>query len=407
LVPCIGSSGMLHNGGLASYPLQVKSLRRSETQLAHLKATSVSARRTIYEIGVNRGPESWVVRRSFCQLQRCHRSLVYAGFKTRVPFPAEENLCQKLGKKLGRNSSWLVWKAEQLHCLHVYLSTLLKDSAIAESAAIQEILSRESEPSGTSMKTTLESRETSVHPVPGEEDSRSQPSEDPGDRSGKGSRWLQMFRPPERMVVLPFEGLSSAVSRLRSLNNGESLCMADFLDFCKSFVEILASMGASMKLGRVDFENNIHKASAWLNRDPEAHKTLKGFLEAEQATGIHRPGGLLKDPSGAISILWIRRTLDFVTAIFEEHLRSGMALAHSAKKAYTKTLEPCHGRLLRSTFLVTLGRVPSFKTLASASGILEAELRQQLQSLCELLRPLCDSMLALSVELDMEDNRRV
>ena len=45
--------------------------------------------------------------------------------------------------------------------------------------------------------------------------------------------------------------------------------------------------------------------------------SLRELLETERATGIHKPGAVLHDPSGAIALLWMRRTLQFLGRCFQ------------------------------------------------------------------------------------------
>ena len=49
--------------------------------------------------------------------------------------------------------------------------------------------------------------------------------------------------------------------------------------------------------------------TAWVKLGQPA--TLRALLRAELGTNIHKPGGVLKDPSAAIALVWARRSLAF------------------------------------------------------------------------------------------------
>jgi hypothetical protein len=49
--------------------------------------------------------------------------------------------------------------------------------------------------------------------------------------------------------------------------------------------------------------------TAWAKLGQPA--TLRALLRAELGTNIHQPGGVLKDPSAAIALVWARRSLAF------------------------------------------------------------------------------------------------
>ena len=55
--------------------------------------------------------------------------------------------------------------------------------------------------------------------------------------------------------------------------------------------------------------SQYEKLEASYQRTPAHHrKTVSELLELEKARGVHQPGHL-KDPSGAVALLWIRRSL--------------------------------------------------------------------------------------------------
>ena len=67
------------------------------------------------------------------------------------------------------------------------------------------------------------------------------------------------------------------------------------------------------------------------------------------ASGIHRPNGLLCDPSAAIALLWMRRTLQFLSRCLRGLLDRDANMTDVAAYAYRVELEPFHGWLLKNS----------------------------------------------------------
>jgi hypothetical protein len=85
-------------------------------------------------------------------------------------------------------------------------------------------------------------------------------------------------------------------------------------------------------------------------------------LEGEKETGIHKPGGIIKDPSSAAGLLWIRRSLAYQLAIFEALTTEGnedMTLTQATQIAYDKELLQYHAWMLKAVFGRVIASVPS------------------------------------------------
>ena len=89
------------------------------------------------------------------------------------------------------------------------------------------------------------------------------------------------------------------------------------LDAVEKFCLFGRMFGPLMAIGVRNDEVNVRKArEAWSRHEAAApHGTAREVLEAEKASGVHRAGGVLADPSAAISLLWMRRSLQFLAAI--------------------------------------------------------------------------------------------
>ena len=75
--------------------------------------------------------------------------------------------------------------------------------------------------------------------------------------------------------------------------------------------------------------------------------SLRGLLQTESASGIHKAGGVLADPSAAIALLWMRRSLQFLVHLLHELCEPGTSVAAAMRAAYDAHLEPYHGWVLK------------------------------------------------------------
>ena len=144
------------------------------------------------------------------------------------------------------------------------------------------------------------------------------------------------------------------------------------------------------------------------------------------AQGLHACGSgdavALADPSAAIALLWLRRSLAFSLAFFRQ-LHAGMArlmrgeqqdvdTVEAFKSAYGDELQPYHKWLLRQTFHLTISQAPSYTELAYAAGpglgdaerdqVLHEEIEALLRAGEQLVKALADAF----EELELEDVRR-
>lgn len=117
--------------------------------------------------------------------------------------------------------------------------------------------------------------------------------------------------------------------------------------------------------------------------------TLLGLLESEVQAGMHRPGGrgeprVLKDPSAAIALVWVRRSLAFQTSLLGTLAEDrASTLAAVAGEAYKSHLERYHTWILKSTFRMGLSAMPSraeFLHRLTAGGLRGEALSEALPS---------------------------
>ena len=180
-----------------------------------------------------------------------------------------------------------------------------------------------------------------------------------------------------------------------------------------------AAFGPLLSLGVKNDETNTEKVRrAW--RELEAAEpsrrltSLRELLEAERASGIHRAGGVLADPSAAIALVWLRRSLAFQNAVFAGMVddRAGL-VSNLARDAYQTHLEHFHNFWLKNTFRAGLSAMPKRDDFVQRlSPNMTGEEREQrvyaeMAELVEIQQRVCAACSKLMIDLDLEDLRRV
>lgn len=169
-----------------------------------------------------------------------------------------------------------------------------------------------------------------------------------------------------------------------------------------------------------DLRGNIAKAEAFYKPVAHCEQSMEAVLRLEKAGGVHDYGprglSLLRDPSCAMGLLWIRRSLQFQHGLFQALLRDVDA-AVAAQAAYEHTLQPYHGWALRQIYGVAVkSATPSNREWLARLGGFPVEhfgaaeeeaTRRDLQELLTVWGPLIQRWRDMYAELDLEDQRRV
>lgn len=238
-----------------------------------------------------------------------------------------------------------------------------------------------------------------------------------GGESGGSESLLVHVTQAWRKVLVVGEGGGEGIET-ETAGGTPELSMGALLEGFKIQLRLLETFGSLMNPIIKNEEVNLQKVnSAWvsLGRPP----TLRGLLEGEKARGIHGRNGVLKDPSGAMALLWMRRMLQFTVAFFEAICHAPApsggngALTPLARTAYAATLEQFHGWLLKIGFKVGLKGLPKrdefFRKLAPGAADHERHVRcvEDMRECSAVQRKVVDAMLSLFRELDLEDKRKV
>ena len=141
------------------------------------------------------------------------------------------------------------------------------------------------------------------------------------------------------------------------------LTVVELLEAFRVTTSIMELFGSLMAPAVKNDQANLEKVrQAWQKHGQPS--TLRGLLQAEIDAKIHKPGGNLKDPSAAIALVWVRRSLAFQAGMLKglEQNRS-TTLSAAASEAYKRHLEPHHNFILRNTFRIGLNAMPTKEEL--------------------------------------------
>jgi hypothetical protein len=185
---------------------------------------------------------------------------------------------------------------------------------------------------------------------------------------------------------------------------------------CRAHLELMRAGGSALCLVAKDLESNLQKVEALYKQSPKECKTLTSLLEMERNSNLHN-GNILQDPSAAIGLLWIRRSLSFQSHLFQSLTSSdGLSPKESAYEAYNEHLSPYHGWMLRTVFPASLSQMPHREVFLSKFGEVDVEeldhmmvhkICKKLMALVTTLEPLLMYWKNSFLKLNLEDERRV
>ena len=201
--------------------------------------------------------------------------------------------------------------------------------------------------------------------------------------------------------------------------------LPSLLKACHRFEKAMVAVGQSV--AAKDLRNNIAKTEAFYHQlqKQEHHKhihDMRTVLALEKEQGIHRYGpnglSLLVDPSCAMGLLWIRRSIAFQFRFFQKLLDAPqLDSKNAALLAYQETLQAYHGWALQKMYVLAVKSAtpPRREVLARFGGFelpqfgaeQEEAVVRDMWELLALWEPLIARWQDIFRELDLEDQRRV
>lgn len=211
--------------------------------------------------------------------------------------------------------------------------------------------------------------------------------------------------------------LDASLHAFKDVLKGGDLDVAKLLEAIRAHLALMRSGGAALKLVARDLESNLNKAENLFRTLPDRdRRSLEVLLHSEKQEGVHF-GNELDNKSGAMGLLWIRRSLEFQRNFYLALIPpNGRHPKDSAVTAYERVLSPYHGWLLRSIFPASLSQMPSRDVfIARFAGIeledlsqeIESQVIRKLRSLVLTWEPLLVKWKDIFERLDLEDVRQV
>lgn len=190
-----------------------------------------------------------------------------------------------------------------------------------------------------------------------------------------------------------------------------------FMASCTEFSKLLGRMGSFARLLTREVRGNVSKINGTYSNNPGVYRSARALLEGEKNNGMHKEGGVLADPSGAMGMLWARRGLLFWATAFEGLAESEEAAGPDAEPssvpvkkvagaAYDEVLRQFNGWMTRSSFSMAINHMPDWNTLNSNLGPSREEVAADMRAWAAVTRDVVDRLKALHTEYDLEDTRK-
>jgi Glycolipid transfer protein (GLTP) len=189
-------------------------------------------------------------------------------------------------------------------------------------------------------------------------------------------------------VLVPSSSPSSS-SKVSS-SSSRTIDVSRLLRAAEHYTSEMRRIG--QKQSASDMEKNIRKArDLWELAPHSVQHDMRQLLEHEKAKGIHSPHGHIVDPSGAVGLLWIRRSLSYQHRMFDLVLNHCASPPDAALQAYRHELQPYHGWALQklygiamtsmtpSTTRELLAKVGGYETVSSSNSKKDTKKHQQQQ----------------------------
>jgi Glycolipid transfer protein (GLTP) len=182
------------------------------------------------------------------------------------------------------------------------------------------------------------------------------------------------------------------------------------------------SYAVGMTLGQKDIVQNLHKMEvavhAWLDSH-DASPTLHDLLQYESDLGLHPALPRLKDRTGSMGLLWVRRQLQYQTAIFHNIQSVPSPRFPSSKDAvmaaYHQVYDPYHGWAVQKIFDYSFQAAPDAPEiyacmnphLKGSPEMIQQEAMRQVASYVAVADPLLSDLAGLFAHHNMNDPTKV
>lgn len=205
--------------------------------------------------------------------------------------------------------------------------------------------------------------------------------------------------------------MSGRIDTIKVGDNGE-IDIESFLDamegnVSRAYVVVFGGEGLIQGQLTGDLENNLKKVRRHFEKNKE-NTTFDKLAEFEVKT-YGKAHLLATKDVGVKGILWLTRTLNFITTLVEGLVNhNGKHPTEVAKETYAKTLQPFHGFLASTTFSTALGWTSDSETLLKLFGFKsEEEFKKEALIFLTKMKPLIEKNFAVLDKYDVHFTYKV
>ena len=140
--------------------------------------------------------------------------------------------------------------------------------------------------------------------------------------------------------------------------------------------------------------------------------SLKGLLSTEARKGLHGAGGVLKDPSAAMGILWLVRFIAFWEQVCKLRANllateaSSTSLQTTVEEAYKQCLLPYHGWVTQKAFQMAFQASPTWESVLPYFADSDDVFRQDVDGFVLASQELKLRVMAALSQFDLVDVRK-
>jgi len=164
-----------------------------------------------------------------------------------------------------------------------------------------------------------------------------------------------------------FTSLSASFVDIRLTSDSEIPTVA-FLDACRSGLQVFDKLNqTAFAPAKLDIAGNIKKIHHKYVNNPDLFDTLQKIVRYELQCGqSHVPS------SATMALLWLNRSLQFINEFLIGFMDGSDDLMVIANAAYSKTLMPYHGWVVRGAFAMAIKSAPSRADLLASLSVDDA-----------------------------------
>ncbi|XP_052813860.1 pleckstrin homology domain-containing family A member 8-like isoform X2 [Mya arenaria] len=196
--------------------------------------------------------------------------------------------------------------------------------------------------------------------------------------------------PMELRVPTFFSVMSTSLVDIRLQPDG-GIPVEPFLEACKNVLPVFDKLNSTAFAPvKMDFQGNIRKVKTKYQVNPEEFSTLQRIVKHEITKKQQ-----FNPSSASMALLWLKRSLEFISGFLNEIRQGEENLSVAATNAYSTSLKPFHGWVVRGVFAVAVKALPyrsTFLPLLDPSPNREQTDKQSfLDSLMSDIESFCDA----------------